>query len=224
MSGAPADTYFDSHLLQVSISVSKGSSITGLDVICRQCVDAIYETWEVTRPILCRGDADVPDDTEEAAEDSTDQIILNASWRAIKEARYASAKGLGGEFLLISGHARSNLLSVVLGLPTQLRSSLWSKEELSKHASLFPTWLIDITHRGVFAHVVCQRNCTVPTDLSDNPISPQSQAYSRLCMTLVKEKASGPLLPETWLKVGSVTAAFHVAILIYSSSNISLTF
>lgn len=163
----PADICFDSHLLQVSMSASKGSSNTGLDIICRQCVNAIYDTWEVTRPILCRSDVDVPDDTEEAAEDSTDQIILNASWRAIKEARYASAKGFGRGFPLISTHARSNLLSVVLGLPTQLRSSLWSTEELSKHSSFFATWLIDITHRGVFAHVVCQKDCKMLIDLSD---------------------------------------------------------
>lgn len=49
---------------------------------------AVYDVWEVTKPILCRGDIDLLEDGDDmGAEDSADQVVLNASWRSIKEAR-----------------------------------------------------------------------------------------------------------------------------------------
>lgn len=35
-----------------------------------------------------------------------------------------------------------------------MHESVWSVGEMSSHASLFATWLLEIGHRGVFAHVV----------------------------------------------------------------------
>ena len=36
--------------------------------------------------------------------------------------------------------------------------SVWSVDEMASHASLFATWLLEIGHRGVFAHVVSPFN------------------------------------------------------------------
>jgi hypothetical protein len=58
------------------------------------------------------------------------------------------------------------LLSVVLA-----DSKLWKEEDLSKHASLFATWLLEIGHRGVFAHVVCFGfPCVKTPKLTGSPI------------------------------------------------------
>lgn len=73
-----------SHLLQTCFS-SNATQKVELDKISRRCVKAVYDVWEVTRPILCRQDLDGPEDAEDVG--AEDSVVLNASWRSIKEAR-----------------------------------------------------------------------------------------------------------------------------------------
>jgi len=76
---------------------------------------------------------------EDDEEGNSDMTMMNAAWRAMKEA--------------------GDLLATLLSVPTTVDVAIWTSNEVAHHGSLFGTWLLEVEHRGAFAHIVS--HCSV---------------------------------------------------------------
>jgi hypothetical protein len=192
----------------------QGTTTTNAErrVIFLRALEIVERVWEVSSVVLAatapEGETGTAGNEEERAQgvdlDGEDgegsggpihKLILSATWRAMKEARYVRIHSRCNSLLTGLNHKRSELLETILRIPAELEvetfKEIWTIAEIRHIGNLYATWLSKVRHRGCMMAIH-------PT-------------YSRTASTLLTINGwpEAKQLPVTWLNVSLFFFRIH---------------